>query len=117
MIGMDDADIAHSIMTVKEMEHKGYGLNGKVDVMSNDGILTGDRPFIQSPLKRELKNIPQFKVPKFQPAVLSRVPTIERSKLLFPINLADFIYQDGIQIIGSNEMDHRMSSKLENEPK
>ena len=33
-------------MTVKEMEHKGYGLNGKVDVMSNDGILTGDRPFI-----------------------------------------------------------------------
>lgn len=89
---MDDADIAHSIMTVKEMEYKGYGLNDKFNEMSNHGILSGERPYISPPFKNQLKNIPQFKVPKFQPAVLARVPTIERSKLLFPINLADFIY-------------------------
>ena len=55
---MDDADIAHSIMTVKEMEYKRYGLNEKYNEMSNHGILTGDRPYISPPFKNQLKNIP-----------------------------------------------------------
>ena len=47
-IGMDDADTVHSIMTVKEMIKCGYCLNDyqSNEDVSNHGILTGDRPFI-----------------------------------------------------------------------
>ena len=40
---MDDSDIAHSIMTVKEMEHANYGLNDHYydEFLSNHGILSG----------------------------------------------------------------------------
>jgi hypothetical protein len=35
------------------------------------------------------------------PHILTRVPLIDRSKLLFPINLADFVYPDGIHVISA----------------
>lgn len=38
------------------------------------------------------------------PHILSRVPLIDRSKLLFPINLADFVYPDGIHAISAQEV-------------
>jgi hypothetical protein len=45
---MDDADIFHSIMTVKEMINCNYGLNDwqHDDIINNSGVLTGDRIFI-----------------------------------------------------------------------
>lgn len=70
---MEDSDIAHTIMTVKEMIHSGYQLNGSTDHISNNsGVLTGNRPFFAS------ENLPKFHVPKFQAKVLSRVPNVER---------------------------------------
>ena len=64
----------------------------------NSGILRGDMPYIYDKTKHEGSQdyLPKFRVPKFQPRVLSRVPSIERSKMMFPINLADFIFEDGI---------------------
>jgi len=38
------------------------------------------------------------------PHVLTRVPLIDRSKLLFPINLADFVYPDGIHVISAQQL-------------
>ena len=101
-LGMDDADIFHSIMTVKEMIHCGYGLNTwqHDDVINNSGVLTGDRPFIDK--GNDFGGLPRFHVPKFQPHVLSRVPSIDRSKLLFPINIADFVYADGVQVLSAH---------------
>ena len=67
--------------------------------------------------KTELKHLPKFRVPKFQPAVQARVPTVERSKLIFPINLADFIYSDGISVVGINEVAKRLVNQQHNQPK
>jgi len=44
IIGMNDPDILHSVMTIKEMIQGGYCLNG--DDLDNSGVLTGNRPFI-----------------------------------------------------------------------
>jgi len=45
---MEDADIVHTIMTIKEMIYCKYGLNEwqRDDVINNSGVLIGDRPFI-----------------------------------------------------------------------
>jgi hypothetical protein len=46
-VGMDDADIAHSIMAVKEMIHYGYELNDAQfdELIANGVILDGELPF------------------------------------------------------------------------
>ena len=41
---------------------------------------------------------PRFHVPKFQARVLSRAPHINRNKLLFPVNLAEFCFTDGVAV-------------------
>jgi len=40
IVGMDDPDITHSLMSVKEMIHAKYELNN-IDQFNNDEILTG----------------------------------------------------------------------------
>jgi len=62
-------------------------------------------------------------VSKFQPRVLSRVPSIDRSKLLFPINIADFVYADGVQVMSAHQVkvlkeenDQGMSPLLDSMP-
>lgn len=63
---MDDPDIAHTILTVKEMICFKYELNNNKDpITNNSGILTGDRPYLHS------LGLPKFHVPLFQPKVLS----------------------------------------------
>lgn len=106
-IGMEDADIVHSIMTVKEMIHCDYGLNDfqHDDLVSNAGVLDGDRPFMS-----DKGALPRLHVPKFQPQTLSRVPSVDRSKLLFPINLADFAFPDGVQVISAQQVLHLKQS-------
>lgn len=108
-MGMEDADIVHSVMTVKEMISCGYQLNGSLhdDLVSNEGVLTGDRSFFAEPQN------PKFHVPIFQPKVLSRVPSVDRSKLLFPINLADFAFPDGVRVISATEVLRRKQSHIE----
>jgi hypothetical protein len=46
---MDDADILHSIMSVKEMISIGYTLNANhnCDISNNCGLLSGNQPFIK----------------------------------------------------------------------
>lgn len=109
IVGMEDADILHSIMTVKEMIHCNYQLNSYLhdDLVSNDGILTGDRAYFADPRN------PRFHVPVFQPMVLSRVPSIDRTRLLFPVNLADFIYPDGVQVISASEVLKKKQSHID----
>ena len=60
-IGMEDADIVHSIMSVKEMIFCDYQLNESQhdELESNYGILTGDRSFFVDP------HNPKFHVPVF----------------------------------------------------
>lgn len=108
-IGMEDADIVHTIMTVKEMIHCDYQLNAFLhdELQSNQGILTGERSFFVDP------HNPKFHVPIFQPQILSRVPSVDRSKLLFPINLADFVYPDGVQVMSATEVLKKKQSHLE----
>lgn len=78
-------------MTVKEMISSEYQLNGQTDPISNNsGVLTGDRPYFKGDA------LPKFHVPKFQAKVLSRVPNIERQKLLYPINISDFVFKNGV---------------------
>ena len=62
---MEDADIFHSIMTVKEMIFCNYGLNEwqQDDVINNSGVLTGERPFVAQ--ADGLGGLPRFHVPKF----------------------------------------------------
>lgn len=96
---MDDPDIAQTIMTVKEMICFKYELNQlKENVANNSGILTGDRPYLQD------SRLPKFHVPVFQPKVLSQVPKVDRAKLLFPINVADFLFKDGVRVWSAAEM-------------
>lgn len=100
--------------------------------ISNHGILTGDRPFIgktkifskssssssapaATPSGQE-EQLPRFRVPKVQPRVLSRVPSIERSKLLFPINLADFVFKDGVQALSARDVEMRHADRDNNGP-
>jgi len=73
MVGMEDPDIVHSMMSVKEMIFKNYQLNAYTDdIANNSGVLTGNRPFIYP------NALPKFHVPNFQPKVLARVPQVER---------------------------------------
>ena len=59
-IGMEDADIVHTIMTIKEMIFCDYCLNDFQydDLVSNSGVLSADRPYMTDKL-------PKFHVPKF----------------------------------------------------
>jgi hypothetical protein len=65
---MDDADIGHSIMTIKDMIYCGYDLkenpNGEI---VNSGILTGQMPYIYDQNKHDISSdaLPKFRVPKF----------------------------------------------------
>ena len=65
---MDDADIGHSVMTIKDMIYSGYDLkestNGEI---INAGILTGQMPYIYDPSKHDASSdtLPRFRVPKF----------------------------------------------------
>lgn len=116
---MDDADIVYTIMAVKEMIHYGYELNEAQfdDLIANGVILDGELPFdtkqktdsnpasmrnsnyLSNNAKYSpLSEYPRFHVPKFQAKVLSRAPHINRSKLLFPINLAEFAFADGVSV-------------------
>ena len=87
--------------------------------LSNHGILTGDRPFVgdtrifakSRTLGQEQEGLPRYTVPKVQPRVLSRVPSIERSKLLFPINFADFVFKDGVQALSVREVEMRHAER------
>ena len=65
IVGMDDPDITHSLMSVKEMIHAKYELNN-IDQFNNDEILTGKLNG-----KFELQN---YRLPVFQPSALVRVP-------------------------------------------
>jgi hypothetical protein len=42
-VGMQDHDIIHTLMTIKEMINSGYGLNEwqDDDLLNNSGVLTG----------------------------------------------------------------------------
>jgi len=53
-VGMDDADIGHSIMTVKDMIYSGYDLkeSSNGDII-NSGILRGEMPYIYDKSKHE----------------------------------------------------------------
>lgn len=97
---MEDADILHSLMTVKEMIQQNYG-PGSIsmdELLPSSGAWTGEGPqTIGEPL-------PRFIAPVFQPKVLSRVPSIDRSRLLFPLNVADFIYDNGVRVMSSLEV-------------
>lgn len=43
---MDDPDITHTLMTVKEMIHADFGLNNlKDEIGNNSGILSGKRAY------------------------------------------------------------------------
>ena len=61
IVGMEDADILHSIMTVKEMIYCNYQLNSFLydDLVSNEGILTGDMAFFSD------QRNPRFHLPIF----------------------------------------------------
>jgi hypothetical protein len=65
---MDDADIGHTIMTVKDMIYSGYQLKESAngDIL-NSGILTGEMPYIYDKTKHEGNSdyLPKFRVPKF----------------------------------------------------
>lgn len=121
MVGMDDADALHTVMSVKEMIYCGYGLNEhQMDAkITNHGILTGDRPFIGDTrifaktrsFGKEQEKLPRFAVPKVQPRVLARVPSLERSKLLFPINFADFVFKDGVQALSVRDVERRHADR------
>ena len=37
------------------------------------------------------------------------MPSIERSKLLFPINLPDFVFQEGVEVLSYHEVEKRQS--------
>ena len=91
---MDDADIGHTIMSIKDMIYAGYYLKEDQGIVINSGILSGNMPYINDQIKSDCASVklPKFRIPKFQPRVLTRVPSIERSKMMFPINLADFIF-------------------------
>lgn len=43
-------------------------------------------------------------MPVFQPKILSKVPEVDRAKLLFPINLADFLFKDGLRVMSAHEI-------------
>ena len=87
--------------------------------LSNHGVLTGDRPFVgdtrifakSRAFGQEQEEMPRYTVPKVQPRVLSRVPSIERSKLLFPINFADFVFKDGVQALSVREVEMRHAER------
>jgi hypothetical protein len=111
LVGMDDADIAHSLMSVKEMIYSGYQLNGyKDDIANNAGVLSGSRPYIVE------NGWQKFHVPKFQPRALARVPQVERYKLMYPINIADFLFPDGVQVISANEVLRLRQSSADSGP-
>ena len=66
---MDDADIGHTIMTVKDMVYSGYDLkeSSNGDIV-NSGILRGEMPYIpydKSTQEGSSNYLPRFKVPKF----------------------------------------------------
>ena len=67
---MEDSDIVHTIMAVKEMLYCGYRLNPDQadDLVANAGILTGDMPYIRDNLgqgKSTQRAVPKFHTPNF----------------------------------------------------
>ena len=104
-IGLDDADVLYSLMAIKEMEFCGYGLNemDECSILNNSGILVGNRKFISKNGCRDAL-YPPFHVPLFKPTALNRVPEVDRTKMLFPINLAEFVYPRGIRIMSAFEV-------------
>ena len=63
---MDDADIGHTIMTVKDMIYSGYDLKEVNGDIVNSGILRGEMPYIYDKAKPECNSdLPKFRVPKF----------------------------------------------------
>ena len=106
---MDDPDIAHSCMSIKEMVHFGYELNEfqSCDIANNSDILTGKRSYFKQ------YGLPRLHVPKFQPKVLSRVPQVERSRLIFPLNIADFLFKDGVQVMSGREVEQLLRTNLQ----
>lgn len=65
---MDDADIGHTIMSIKEMIYCGYELKEEQGVVINAGILKGNMPYINEKMKAESggdSTLPKFRVPKF----------------------------------------------------
>jgi hypothetical protein len=38
-----------------------------------------------------------------------RVPKVDRPKILFPINIADFMFKDGVQVISAKEVEDMTS--------
>lgn len=36
--------------------------------------------------------------------MLVRVPEVDRARMLFPINIADFLFKDGVQVISAYEV-------------
>jgi hypothetical protein len=105
-VGMRESDIIHSLMTVKEMIYCGYQLNEYLfdDMVNNSKILTGEREFFETDPQTGIDTVPKWHVPVFQPFVIQQVPTIDRSSLLFPINMADFIYPKGVRILSAYEV-------------
>lgn len=87
IVGMDDPDIAHSLMSVKEMIHCKYEVNSS-EQFNNDEILTGKLNG-----RFELQN---YRLPIFQANVLARVPQVDRARLFFPVNICDFIFDEGV---------------------
>ena len=68
IMGMEDSDIVHTVMAVKEMLHAGYKLNDQQydDLVSNAGILNGDVPYLRDDREqRPEKILPKFRAPTF----------------------------------------------------
>ena len=57
-----------------------------------------------------------FHVPRFQPDVLVKVPEVDRAKMMFPINIADFIFKDGVQVMSVHEVRRLKELNVEEGP-
>ena len=100
---MEDADVLHSLLTVKEMIQSNYGPGNELfdELLPSSGAWTGEGP---QTIGQYSEPLPRFMAPIFQPKVLTRVPSIDRSRLLFPLNIADFIYEKGVKVMSAREV-------------
>jgi hypothetical protein len=86
-------------MTVKEMIYAQYQVNEY-----NSCILSGN-------ISHFVNNKYHFRVPLFQPAILQKVPSIDNGRILFPLNLPDFVYPEGIRVLTFYEKDEVLNSE------
>ena len=106
---MHDKDILNTLMTVKEMIYCEYGLNCfQLDnLVNNSGILTANRPYFCQTGKKCCKCDQTFQVPTFQPALISRLPSVNRCKFHLPVNFVDFVYPNGLRVLSKVEVNQR----------